>query len=441
MIMKKIIGYTFLACLSFAISSCEDDNFATLNSSASLDPSASKTDVVLNKDAVGTDVLSISWPAPEYGAQVSPTYFIYLDKEDGDFSAPVMINNAGALSKTFKSEELNKNLIALKFTPGVAAKLKYKVEAKLGTFRSVMSDVQEINATAYTSFLDLSTTWGVVGSGYNNWGDFPDAPFYATSATNELVAYVTLVTGDIKFRQNNAWDMNLGDNGADGTLEKDGANIAVTAGTYKITMNPVTLTYKIAKFSWGIVGDAYNNWGSDGPDFPFTYDDATDQWRAIVPLKTGAFKIRKNNDWGENYGDTGADGKLDSGGDNINITAGKYLVTFNEHDLTYKIESIPNIWGLVGSAYNNWGADGPDAEFNRDWRNDGVWILKNVKLLAGDYKFRDNNDWGTNYGDNGGDGTLEKDGSNITTTGGIYTITLDFSNPNSPTWKGVKVHD
>jgi hypothetical protein len=70
-----------------------------------------------------------------------------------------------------------------------------------------------------------------------------------------------------------------------------------------------------------------------------------------------------------------------------------------------------------------------------------VWILKNVKLIAGDYKFRDNNDWGTNYGDNGGDGSLEKDGANLTTTGGIYTITLDFSNPNSPTWKGVKVHD
>ena len=31
--------------------------------------------------------------------------------------------------------------------------------------------------------------------------------------------------------------MNYGDNGGDGTLEQDGANIPATAGTYKITFD------------------------------------------------------------------------------------------------------------------------------------------------------------------------------------------------------------
>ena len=39
--------------------------------------------------------------------------------------------------------------------------------------------------------------------------------------------------------------MNLGDNGADGTLEVDGANIAVTAGTYDITFDSNSNTYVI----------------------------------------------------------------------------------------------------------------------------------------------------------------------------------------------------
>jgi len=435
--MKTIkIGYILLAFFSFALISCEDENLATLNSSASVNPVASETEVVLTKELEGTDVLNVSWPEPDYGFSASPTYYIYLDGAEGDFSEAVVVNNSGGLAKAFKAEELNKHLITLGFEPGVAANLKIRVESRLSSYKSITSEVITVNATAYTAYLDLSTTWGVVGSAYNNWGAFPDAPFFTTKTANELVAYVTVTTGKIKFRENNAWDNNLGDNGADGSLESGGADIDVTAGHKKITFNPVANTYSITEYSWGIVGSAYNDWGAS-PDFKFTYDDASDQWRAVVKLMDGEFKIRKNNDWGLNYGDTGADGTLEADGTNISITSGKYQITFNENDLTIVIEPVENIWGLVGSAYNNWGAT-PDAQFDRDWRNDGVWILKNVTLLAGEYKFRDDNSWGTNYGDNDANGSLELDGANIVSTAGIHTITLNFSDPNNPTWSMVK---
>jgi hypothetical protein len=437
--MKKIrIGHMLLGLLALAFSSCMEDEMVTLRSSASIDVVASETDVILTSEGEGTDVLTISWPKPDYGFSAAPTYYIYLDASDGDFSEAIAINLGPSLSKTFKSEELNKHLLNLGFEEEVEGTLKYKIEAKLGTYESIFSEVKTINATPYEAFLDLSTTWGVVGSGYNNWGAFPDAPFYTTKETNVLVAYVTLLNGHIKFRENNAWDNNLGDTGADGTLENGGSDIAVTAGTYKITMNPVAKTYSIAAYSWGIVGSAYNDWGNAGPDAKFIYDDATDQWRAVVKLLDGQFKIRKNNDWGLNYGDNGANGTLESGGADINITAGKYLVTFNENDLTFTIESIPNIWGLVGSAYNDWGNGGPDAQFHMDFRNEGVWVLKNVPLLAGAFKIRDDNSWGTNYGDTDANGSLELNGTDIVSEVGIYTITLDFSVPNSPTWSKVK---
>lgn len=434
--MKMKIGYILLAILSVAISSCQDDQLVTLNPSASIAPVSSKTEVVLVKEDVGKEALKISWPQPDYGFVASPTYKIYMVQEGKDFSTGVVLSVGGELSKTFKTEELNSQLKNLGFAPAVATNLSIKVEAVLGTSSSIVSNVITVKATAYTAYLDLSTTWGVVGSGYNNWGAFPDAPFFTTSSAGVLVSYVTLVDGEIKFRENNAWTNNLGDNGADGSLEASGANIAVTAGTYKITLNISNNTYSIVKYSWGIVGSAYNNWGAT-PDFNFTYDDATNQWRAIVKLLTGEFKIRKNNDWAVNYGDDGANGTLDAGGANIAVTAGKYQITFNEADLTVKIEAIPNIWGLVGSAYNNWGAT-PDAQFNRDWRNDGVWILKNVTLTAGEFKFRDGNDWALNYGDTGADGTLDSGGDNIVAVAGVYTIKLDFSNPSSPKWSKVK---
>ena len=197
-------------------------------------------------------------------------------------------------------------------------------------------------------------------------------------------------------------------------------------------MNLNDLTYTIEPFTLGVVGSAYNDWGAT-PDAPFIYDPTSDQWRIIVALLDGEMKFRLNNDWGVNYGDTGLDGVLDAGGDNIVSTAGHYIITVNLNDLTYSIEEIDSIWGLVGSAYNNWGAT-PDAQFTRDWANDDVWVLNSVTLLDGEWKIRANNDWAVNYGDDGLDGTLELGGGNITSTAGIYNIILDFSDPNNLTY-------
>ncbi|PQJ23304.1 hypothetical protein [Tenacibaculum sp. SG-28] len=165
------------------------------------------------------------------------------------------------------------------------------------------------------------------------------------------------------------------------------------------------------------------------------YDQYSDVFRGIVTLLDGEMKFRMNNAWDENYGDDGADGTLEPGGQNLSVTAGIYIVTVNLNEKTYSLQQIENVWGLVGSAYNNWGAT-PDAQFTRDWSNplEDIWILENVDLLDGEFKFRANNAWDVNYGDNGGDGTLEIGGANIVSTAGNYTITLDFSDPANPTY-------
>ena len=56
-----------------------------------------------------------------------------------------------------------------------------------------------------------------------------------------------LVAGEIKFRSNNDWGVNYGDDGADGTLELNGANIAVGAGNYSVSINLADLTYTLTQ--------------------------------------------------------------------------------------------------------------------------------------------------------------------------------------------------
>jgi starch-binding outer membrane protein SusE/F len=434
--MKRFnLRYLLLAVLPIALLSCEDETLVVLNPSATIDPTVSATEIVLVDENAAATALTVSWPKPDYGFQAAPAYVVHLEKENGD-KGEVAVNIGSELTKSFTVEELNAHLLKLGFEPEVASNLIIKVESRLGA-KSIFAPAETVAATAYAAFLDLSTTWGVVGSAVNNWGEWPDAPFFTTPTAGVLVAYVNLKAGALKFRENNLWDKNYGDTGADGTLESGGTDIAVAnPGSYKITFNQNTLTYTMVPYSWGIVGDAYNNWGADGPDYPFTYDEFTNQWRALVQLKAGKWKIRLNNDWPSNYGAGDSEGTLEAGGGDIVATAGKYWITWSEEKLTYSIEPVDHIWGLVGSAYNNWGADGPDAVFMPDVKNDGIYYLKYITLKAGAFKVRDANDWGLNYGDTGFDFTLEENGTDIpVAAAGVYSITLDFSNPASPTWE------
>ncbi len=383
--------------------------------------------------------IKINDPILDSNLGVTVEYYLEADTETGTFDSPVEVATAtNNKSITVTHAKLNSVAQGLGITPDTTGKIQLRLRSVItNSTNDVLERVgnpMTVSVTTYLTVLDLSTTWGIVGSAANDWGATPDLPFFKTDVDGVLAAYVTLIDGEIKFRENNDWANNFGDNGADGSIEAGGANIAVTAGSYKITLNFNDNTYTIESFSLGIVGSAYNDWGAS-PDFMLEYDQYSDVFRGIVTLLDGEMKFRMNNDWAVNYGDDGVDGTLDDGGANIVTTAGNYIVTVDLNDKSYTLEQIDNIWGLVGGAYNDWGAT-PDAQFTRDWSRpfDDIWILNDVTLIDGEYKFRSNNDWAVNYGDNGGDGVLEEGGANLSTAAGTFSFVLDFSDPANPTY-------
>jgi len=213
------------------------------------------------------------------------------------------------------------------------------------------------------------------------------------------------------------------------------------ANQAQITSNPVTLNIEMIEVAgscedaslstWGLVGSAVNNWGGDnrgfaaGNDVPFLSNGTEGLYRAALHMSDGEFKIRQDNDWGVNFGDTGVDGSLESGGDNIQITAGNYYVEFNENEMTISVTAADPVWGIVGSAtLNGWG-DAPDVKMTPDPCNEGVYIVYGVTLTDGEMKFRADDDWGVNLGDTGADGITDSSGDNIAVTAGTYNITLN----------------
>jgi starch-binding outer membrane protein SusE/F len=436
--MKSLYKNLLLAGVALlGLGACEKDEVkAVLIAGTVPTVTVSSANVVLTKENADKDALTISWAKPEYGFAAPAAYTVLLDKKGSNFANAVALATGSDLRKTVKTAELNALLLKLGIAAGTTGDVDVRVQSVLGPSTTLSSAVTSMKATTYLDKLDLSSNWGIVGPATPGGWNGPDLPFYKSEKANVFVAYVSLAAGELKFRQDNKWDVNLGDTKGDGMLKSNGDNVVIKAtGTYKVTLDLTTNKYSIDKFSWGVVGSATPS-GWAAPDMPFMYDPSSDQWRAIVTLKEGEIKFRQSEDWAVNYGDTKADGVLDAAGDNILVKAGTYLITTDFKTLKYTIVPF-KVWGLVGSATVN-GWNGPDAKFMPDFGNEGVWKLNNVKLVDGDIKFRQNDDWAVNIGDTKADGILDDAGDNIVVKAGTYDILLDLSVASKRTYKLTK---
>jgi hypothetical protein len=88
------------------------------------------------------------------------------------------------------------------------------------------------------SYKFTATVWGIIGSSTpGSWDN--STPMTYNKDTKVWTVTANLTVGEMKFRANNAWDINYGDKGTDGKLEfNDNTNIPVTvAGNYTIKLN------------------------------------------------------------------------------------------------------------------------------------------------------------------------------------------------------------
>jgi hypothetical protein len=145
----------------------------------------------------------------------------------------------------------------------------------------------------------------------------------------------------------------------------------------------------------------------------------------VGPDANGNFEWN-NTDWGDDGSFSGL--LLEDGETDCAASAGYYYVQVDTDALTYS-ETQTN-WGLIGSATGSWDND-QDMIYDS---SSGTWSIT-LDLTAEEIKFRANDVWDLNYGDDGVDGSLEAGGTNIAVaTAGNYTVTLDLSVPRAYTY-------
>jgi hypothetical protein len=152
------------------------------------------------------------------------------------------------------------------------------------------------------------------------------------------------------------------------------------------------------------------------------------------------YKFTSAPEWNQpgEYAAGATAGTLALSGANLKIpAAGYYKIEVDTDKLTYK--ATKQVWGIVGNATpGGWDADTPMTydKVTKQWTLTAILTAQSAPDNG--MKFRANNNWDYNFGDNGADGTLEGGGTNIGTSAGTYLITLDLSNPRNYTYTMVK---
>lgn len=338
---------TVIAACLFAFTACDKEEMGPVMStnpgSPTITAPESGQSYTLDEEQADETLLTMEWTEPDYGFPSAPTFIVQMDEAGDDFGDPIRLGSVNGTSYSVTVGEMNSMLLGAGLPSGEASTLEFRVMASLSD--SLDKQVSEPISLAITPYSVCKYCPAIyvpggyqAASGYGSDWTPGDAPALGTvDDTDRYEGYVYMANGSnaFKFTADQSWATNWGDNGADGTLEQNGANInAAESGFYKMYVDLNAMTYTLTPTQWGIIGSATaNGWDSDQD---MTYDPQARVWTITTDLSAGDIKFRANDAWDINYGDNGGDGTLELNGSNISIaSAGNYTITLDLHGTEY----------------------------------------------------------------------------------------------------------
>jgi hypothetical protein len=353
-ITKSIIALFAVVALSCSVEDVQDRPVIEGVDAPVLTAPTSGAAYVLKPENAAAQAERFTWKSANYGGDVQITYAVEMDTKGNDFKTPQSAGSVISENQVSVSvEQLNNAALLLKATPFSPGEFEVRVKATAGAAAVMYSNVVGIVVTPYTTENPKLWVPGgyAVASGYAKDWDPASSPQLSASGYGKVdfEGYVNFndANAEYKFTSFPEWKGEYAAGATPGTIATSGANLKIpAAGYYKLEVDTEKLTYKATKLAWGIVGNGTP--GGWSTDTPMTYDKVTKKWTVTAVLTTQAapdngLKFRANNNWDYNFGDTGADGKLEGGGTNISTTAGTYLITLdlsNPRAYTYSMVKI-----------------------------------------------------------------------------------------------------
>jgi len=347
--MKNIFKVLFLSILLVTIASCDNEDTVQLTlapqGSGEITQPVQGTSIILNPlENQKNPSLAISWKPSSYGTPTEIIYTVEVAIHGTNFESPFAATSTSSRSVTWNVGELNNIVVSAGLSPFVEGEIDIRILSTVGTKGTLLqtSEPVTIFVTPFTTDLPKLAVPGE----HQDWN--PNETFIASSefGKTDYEGYMWLTNvkkEGFKFvgpDANGIFAWGAGpDYGDDGTnsgklVADDEVNCKVEKdGYYLVKADTKLLTYSTTPISWGLIGGSIpeTGWGSD---IDMEYDAATSTLKLTLdlvnPPSDGGIKFRPNNDWPGNFGDNGADGKLEVDGANIEVPSdGNYTVTLD----------------------------------------------------------------------------------------------------------------
>lgn len=295
------------------------------------------------KESQASNPFVVTWTPADFGFQAAATYAVEIDRAGNDFKDAVVLGTSNKTSLESTVEKLNTALFTALGLPGEeASNIQMRLAVTVNPNVDVVySDPITLRVTPYTIVI-VYPQLQVPGS-YQGWNPADNTTvIFSAKSNNRYEGYIYFKDDntEYKYTVGPSWAENYGDNGGDGTLERDGANIkAGPAGVYRLRVNMNDKTHDNLRTEWGLIGSATpDGWNSDQN---MTFDPATNKWTITLDLVAGEIKFRANDSWDVNLGDDGLNKSLEYNGANIPIAdPGNYTIDLilNRAIYTYNIK-------------------------------------------------------------------------------------------------------
>ncbi|WP_016988196.1 SusE domain-containing protein [Flavobacterium sp. ACAM 123] len=335
-ITKSIIALFAVVALSCSVEDVQDRPVIEGVDSPVLTAPTSGAAYVLSPANATAQAERFTWKSANYGGAVEVVYTIEIDKKGNAFKTPKDLASRKSENQASVSvETMNNAALALNSTPFAPSEFEIRIKSTVGT-EVMVSNVVGIVITPYTT--ENPKLWVPGGyakaSGYPNDWDPATSPQLSASAYGKVdfEGFINFndAGSEYKFTSFPEWKGEYAAGATPGTILASGPNNLKipAAGYYLIVVDTEKLTYSATKTAWGIIGDGTPaGWDNSTA---MTYDKTTKVWTLTANLTAKEMKFRANNAWDYNLGDTGANGTMEYGGDNIKVpSAGNYTITLD----------------------------------------------------------------------------------------------------------------
>ena len=325
-------SYIIILLAAFvALTGCEEvtyDPVLQLGAGPAISAPSPGGSYVITEENLSEDLATFEWSGADFGFAAGIDYTVQIDLAGNAFADPAELGpTSNNTSLTVTNQRMNNVLI----NKGLAAGQPHDLEVRI--VASVSDEVEQlvsapiaITVTPYEQAIEYPRLY--VPGAHQGWDPATAPNVYSVPGNGQYEGYVFFgdPNNEFKLTEGPSWDVNYGDTGADGVLDRDGDNIVANeAGVYRLRININDLSYSYTQTDWGIIGSATpTGWDADTD---MNFDPATGVHSITMDLAEGEIKFRANDDWAINFGDPGADRILAYDGDNIVVPeAGNYTV-------------------------------------------------------------------------------------------------------------------